>query len=691
MEALFMPLSRHRAAPKKIKRANTEDLKTLAVNDLERSGLSAKDFKTLGLEILTADQTDDYVGEPRASYRIPYFDLSGKRTAYSRVRFLENHTGRAFKKGGSFRYSQPFNSSPHLYYPPYLDWKKIAKDPSIPILLTEGEKKAAKACKEGIACIALGGVYGYKSSKRLQDLIPEFYDVVWKDREVEICYDADVMMKSEVRQALSGIAFELSQKFTPEEINFVFLDAETVGPKTGLDDFLVAHGVDEFRALPRHPYRTNSKIQMLNQRLCYVERVGRFYDIKTRRFYGNFNHVREAFMNAGEEIVDGKRTALVIDLWGRSNNRRAVRDVTYAPGVETETTEDNDLNIWVPPVVRAKRGSPRPWLDLVHYVMRKPEYATWFLKWLAYPVQNPGAKLLTAVFVHGAAQGVGKTFVVDPVMEFVYGERNFYRLSNDDLQSAFNAYAGHTQFVVTNEIYFTEARDRRTMMSRLKDMITREKVTVNEKFQPKMTFTDYCNYYFTSNHADALILEPRDRRFFVIEAPEDKLDPGAYADLDRYVREQGGASEVLHYLRHSVDLSDFNPKEAALHTPYKDALVDLSKDVVTEFAEKLIEEPEHVFMHDGHLPDLQLFRAEDIVKLFEVTNPRHRYPITANRMGRLLNDSRLERRKVRIGHDAPQTVLYAMFDRDTWHARKNREWAEHYQQHHRRYGKSRLN
>jgi hypothetical protein len=668
------------------------DLKALAIKDLERSGLSSHDFKKLGLELLTADETDDFVGEPRASYKIPYFELSGKRISYARVRFLENAKGKFFRgKSGTFRYSQQANSNPHLYYPPYLDWKKIAKDPSIPILITEGEKKAAKACKEGIACIALGGVYSFKSSKRLQDLIPEFYDINWKDRSVEICYDADVMMKSEVRAALSAIALELSQKFTPESISFVFLDAETAGPKTGLDDYLLEHSIAEFHELPRTPYQMNEKIHILNQRLCHVESVARFYDIKTHRFYVNFGHVREAFMNFGEVPIDGKRTALVVDLWGRSTNRRSVRDVVYAPGVDTELTEDNDLNLWVPPSIRPKRAVPKLWLELVQYIMRKPEYADWFLKWLAYPVQHPGTKMLSAVFVHGSVQGIGKTFLVDPIMESVYGEKNFYRLSNDDLQSQFNSYAGHTQFVVTNEIYFSEARDRRTVMSALKDMITREKVTVNEKFQPKITFRDHCNYYFTSNHADALILEPGDRRFFVIEAPNEKLDQGIYEDLNRFVRDPDGAGSVMHYLLNAVDTSDFDPKAEALSTPYKKNLIGISKDTLTEFVDRLTSNPEEVFLHNGNLPDLELFKAEDIVHLFDVTNPKYRSPVTTNRMARLLNDAGLERRKVRLSSDAPQLALYALFNQEKWREKEHRSWAEHYQQNHRRYGKSKLN
>jgi len=668
---------------KKVITLSEVELKKLAFADLKRSGLTAKDYKTLRLQIMTAKETDKFVGEPRVSYRIPYFDLSGKLTAFSRVRFLENKYGRAFKKHGNFRYSQPFNSSPHIYYPPYLDWQAIAKDPTYPILITEGEKKAAKACSMGIACIALGGVYGFKSSKRMQDVIPEFDDIVWKDRAIEICYDADVMLKAEVRLALSAIAFELSQKYSPASISFVFLDAETAGSKTGLDDYLIVEGAEGFNALERKPFRSNERIQDLNTKVCYVKQHNRFYDIESRHFFTSFQQVREAFMHEGEETIDGKRTALVIDLWGRNANRRTVQDVVYAPGVN-DVTPANELNTWRPPLLRPRRGSPVLWLSIASHIFGP--YLEWFLQWLAYPIQHPGAKLLQAVFVHGAMQGVGKTFVVDPVMEFVYGPHNFYRLSNDDLQDRFNAYASHSQFVVTNEIYFSDMRDRRMIMSGLKDMVTREKVTINEKFQPKMVYRDHCNYYLTSNHADALVLDPDDRRFFVVEAPNSKLGNGAYQDLDADIRTKGGDARVMNYLLNEVDCSTFNPKGDALFTPHKETVIGLSKDVITEFVEKLYTNPDDVFMHNGHLPDLQLYKAEDFAKALERYNQNYRYPITPMKLARLCIEMGFERRKVSLSSEGPQMVLYAVYDKERWHKASNRSWAKHYLENHPRYG-----
>src|SRR5262249_42472701 len=154
------------------------------------------------------------------------FDLDGKRIAYSRVRFLENKKGRGFKsksKDGTHRYSQKANTPPHVYFAPYFNWRKIIEDPEQKLLITEGEKKAAAACKAGIACIALGGVFAFQSSKRHQELIPELDAINWKDRDVEICYDADVMDNANVYTALDRLAVTLLSRGT-RSISFIYFD-----------------------------------------------------------------------------------------------------------------------------------------------------------------------------------------------------------------------------------------------------------------------------------------------------------------------------------------------------------------------------------------------------------------------------------------------------------------------------------
>lgn len=666
---------------------NDEDdaLYEAALVDLARSGLDEKDFKKLKLEVLDRDDTEDLVGEARGSYKIPYFDIAGKAITYYRVRFLENGKKKFAKADGNHRYSQPANSAPHVYLPPYMDWQRVAKDPTIPIVFTEGEKKAAIACKQGMACIALGGVWSFKSEKRDWEMLPELQTIVWKGRNVEICYDSDVMHKAQVRMAMSAMAHVLNQTQAPQSIHFVYLDAETTDDgKTSLDDYLVAHGIDGYANLPRQEYKGTARIQALNQRVCVVTMQDKYFSIDSGKYLRNFGQVRDLFAHMGSEIVDGKRTKLAIELWNENPARRTVKDVLYIPG-EPEVSADNELNLWRPTDVQPVKKKPVKWLDIVHYIMRKPEYAKWFLQWLAYPIQNPGTKLLSAVFVHGRQQGVGKTLIVDPVMEFAYGKDNFYRLDNDALQSQFNSYTARRQFVVTNEIYLSSYKDRRAAMGRLKDMITREKVEMRELYQPRVRVTDYCNYYLTSQHADALELERNDRRFFVIEAPEERLPQSTYNEFDEWIRSDG-AGAVLHYLQ-NLDLTSFNPKAAAPHTVYKEQVIDVSMNPVEIFVEQVERHPKEVFTVNGNESEWCLRKAEDLLHTFVRNNPESsRWHVTINKFARQLTETKLLKRKVRLSSDSPQITLYCVLNEKEWAEKSNKAWAEHYKLYSKTYG-----
>ena len=59
------------------------------------------------------------------------------------------------------KYLSPRGSGNRLYLPAILD-RSVLDDPSRPLYLTEGEKKAAKAVQEGLACIGLAGVWSWR-------------------------------------------------------------------------------------------------------------------------------------------------------------------------------------------------------------------------------------------------------------------------------------------------------------------------------------------------------------------------------------------------------------------------------------------------------------------------------------------------------------------------------------------------
>jgi hypothetical protein len=660
-------------------------LREMALADLARSGLTSKDFKRLAIQTLTSEQTEKLVGKARPSYKIPYFESSGKINGYYRVRFLSTKKGRFAKltERGQ-RYGQPSNSAPHVYFPPYVDWRAVAKDTTIPIVITEGEKKAAIACKLGITTLAIGGVWSFMASKRGLDFIPQLEEVAWDNRVVEICYDSDVMWKADVRKALDALCDALMKR-GPQSISRVFFDGDQTNNKIALDDFLVEHGAKGYEKLKREPYKPNIEMRNLNERLAYIESEHNFYDIEQKRFFRSLTDLRACFANHGR-VATESGSELIINAWIESPERRSHSAIVYEPGSPT-ITKDNAYNVWKAPTVKPTPNRPDLWLDLVHHIMRKPEYADWFIKWLAYPLQHPGVKLYTAVFVHSRTQGVGKTFIVDPVMEPIYGTSNFYRVSNDELQSTFNSFVARRQFIVANEVYLPLYKDRASFAGMLNDMITREKVSINEKYQPRVVYQDRANYYLTSNHADALPLDEADRRFFVIEAPNEPLSRSDYEKLNAYVRGDDptavagpGLGDILHYLQH-VDLSDFNPRAQAPKTIFRQQVVNVSASPVTHFARQLAKAPHELLATAAGLPKLQLWRVRDLLYKLDAAHPGTMRNLTEAQLAYALKGVNIPKRKVRMSEKQPQFTLYAILNAEHWLDQTNKAWADHYTQH----------
>jgi hypothetical protein len=164
-----------------------------------------------------------------------------------------------------------------------------------------------------------------------------------------------------------------------------------------------------------------------------------------------------------------------------------------------------------------------------------------------------------------------------------------------------------------------------------------------------------------------------------MQAPSEKLSKSFYIELDKIIRSDSGAGMILHYLQ-NLDLDGFNPKGEALHTPWRDEVIGLSRDSLEEFKANIIEDPSMIFMAGGNLPDLQLFRAEDILRQFEIKYPKYRFNVTVSRMGKMLNDARLEKRHVRVSSDSSLLTLYALFKPEKWGDKTNKEWATHYEQ-----------
>lgn len=145
------------------------------------------------------------------------------------------------KDGHTIRYIQPPGQGPYLYLP--VSDPEILNDLTLPLIITEGEKKTAKSNLEGFLTIGLGGIWNFlKDGQPIADL-----DLIhWQGRAVFICFDSDALEKIEILKAEFRLAEELKDRGA--EVKVIRLPSQN-GEKVGLDDFLMAHDPKALRKL----------------------------------------------------------------------------------------------------------------------------------------------------------------------------------------------------------------------------------------------------------------------------------------------------------------------------------------------------------------------------------------------------------------------------------------------------------
>lgn len=147
---------------------------------------------------------------------------------------------RRTKKNAVVKYETPGGSRMVLDVPPR-ERERIG-NPSVPLWITEGSRKADAAVSAGLCCIALLGVTAFRGTNKDggKVALADWEHVALNDRRVYICFDSDVMLKRSVHQALVRLGSFLARRGA--RVAYVYLPGGESGTKVGLDDYLASGG-----------------------------------------------------------------------------------------------------------------------------------------------------------------------------------------------------------------------------------------------------------------------------------------------------------------------------------------------------------------------------------------------------------------------------------------------------------------
>lgn len=124
-------------------------------------------------------------------------------------------------------------------------WAWVLENPEVPVIITEGSKKAACLLSHGFTAIALPGIFnGYRSKDEQGNqikpqLIPELQAIAQKKRPIYVCFDRDT--KQQTIRNVNIATSQLSRLFQAKECDVKVITLP--GPEKGVDDFIVAQGI----------------------------------------------------------------------------------------------------------------------------------------------------------------------------------------------------------------------------------------------------------------------------------------------------------------------------------------------------------------------------------------------------------------------------------------------------------------
>lgn len=640
----------------------------IALAKLKSSGLDAGDAAKLKLKYLDLPATVELTHrkqDPRTGLLIPYFDPAdgsplrcGQRPPFWRLRYLGDlppgEFGEVEKK--PLRYTQSHEAGVCAYFPTnWTDWPETLAAVDTPLLITEGELKAAAACKYQLPTIGLGGVFNFASKEYDIPFLEELEQVRWVGRAVYIVYDSDLQTNRLVLLALNRLARQLQQRGA--QVFAAFLPPLAEG-KTGLDDYLIATEAwkDEARALRdllsvASPLTAEAVLHELNEHNLFIYESGGIYNVLTgamqpRKIFEDCYASKSFEFRQLKQTKDGpevdRRQIPATKAWMNWPLRREAGKLVYQPGRDrgmvdhpSGRPEQRTFNVWPGWTVEPVEGHIEPFLLLVDHIFKDvaPDLKQWFLQWCAWPLVHPGAKLYTAVVLYGRRHGTGKSLLGESIGS-LYGD-GYTMIGNEELNGKYNGWSARKQFILGDEI---TGSNKRELTDRIKRIITQKMVRIDNKYEKAYELIDCANYLYTSNHANAFVIEDDDRRLFVHEMPSDTVlheEDFFKAVYEPWIWSGSGRNALFWYLTTQVDLAGFNPNGRAPMTAAKKLMNYHSKSDLGAWVMQLREDPDSVLLNSP----FDLYTNGELLKIYQGADDGGRSRVTAIGLGNALREA----------------------------------------------------
>ena len=327
---------------------------------------------------------------------------------------------------------------------------------------------------------------------------------------------------------------------------------------------------DGLRCLVTGPDRCDSDadeaVELLNERHAVVLVGGNCtilnedWDPAMKRRTVTFSSPTDFRTFHGNHFVrSGNSSKPVGPLWLTHRLRRQYSGVIFSP----EEDAPGFYNLWTGFAVEPKPGE-RP-LYLAHLrdnvAGGVEEVFNYIIAWMADAVQNPAKRPGTAIVLRGK-QGVGKGICCSQFGK-LFGQHFVQVTTSRHLTGNFNAHLKDALIVFADEAFWAGDKNAEGV---LKAMVTEEEIHIELKGKDTIRVRNHIRLMIASNHDWVVPAGLEERRFFVVDVGEARMQDREYFQAIVDQMENGGREALLHYLLHydlsEVDLGVFPQTEA---------------------------------------------------------------------------------------------------------------------------------
>ena len=250
-------------------------------------------------------------------------------------------------------------------------------------------------------------------------------------------------------------------------------------------------------------------------------------------------------------------------LWIKDLERKSAQGFEYVPTHQRTLTDSEGRN-YINTFHMPKFGNPCKMVTLngitrlddsccnqllaiffrhMEYILPTEVEREWFYDWMAFNIQKPGDRCKVTPLLIATDHGTGRGWIVQ-LMGMLLGSWNCSKTKMATLNG--ESGAGQYQDYMNNTLLccIEEVRDgdkRYGVTDTIRDYLTENTLEINLKYGAKTTKQIYTNFFWMSNHADAIVLTEEDRRINIFRTEDRPKGSDYYERLYGWLEGNTGA------------------------------------------------------------------------------------------------------------------------------------------------------